>query len=119
MGKITRTQTTNYKSYFILDVNEAPTDIQLSPSTLAENSPAGTVIGSIIVTDPDINSTASCTIIEGDNGYLVINGLQLVAGAKKVDYEALDSTKNLTFTLNCTDQYNHFVVEKLQVAVTG
>lgn len=38
----------------IVDVNEPPYDIQLSPANVKENSPPGTLVGVITVLDPDI-----------------------------------------------------------------
>ena len=42
----------------IVDVNEPPYDIQLFPDSVKENSPIGTVVGHIMVLDPDIPSSS-------------------------------------------------------------
>ena len=39
----------------VTDVNERPTDIKLSSSTIAENSPKGTKIGELSAVDEDRN----------------------------------------------------------------
>ncbi len=100
-------------------MNEAPTDLILSPTTLPENSPAGTRIGSITVVDPDTNSTASCRIIQGSTDYFAVSGLQLVSGTKKVDYESLGSTKMLTVKLRCADEYGLFLDKLFHISITG
>jgi YVTN family beta-propeller protein len=46
----------------INDVNEAPTDIALSPSSLNENQPVGTTIGTLTATDPDTGQTQTFTL---------------------------------------------------------
>ena len=38
----------------VTDVNDAPTDIALSAATVAENEPAGTAVGTLSATDPDL-----------------------------------------------------------------
>ena len=106
--------------YFPLsDVNEAPTSIILAPQTLPENSPAGTRIGSIEVIDPDLNSTASCRIVEGSTEYFAVSGRYLVAGQKKVDYEALGSTKNLDLKLRCIDEFGLFLERRFHITIRG
>ena len=104
---------------FFPDVNEPPSNIILSPTTLPENSPPGEEIGSILVTDPDVNSTESCRIISGHTDYLAISGLHLVAGSKKVDYEALGSTKNLNVRLRCSDEFGLYLEKEFYISVTG
>lgn len=42
----------------IIDVNEAPYDIQLSSASVKENSPIGTVVSLITVLDPDVTSSS-------------------------------------------------------------
>ena len=108
------------RSYFPLpDVNEAPTSIILAPQTLPENSPAGTRIGSIEVIDPDLNSTASCRIVEGSTEYFAVSGRYFVAGQKEVDYEALGSTKNLDVKLKCIDEFGLFFERRFHITITG
>jgi hypothetical protein len=65
----------------ITDVNEAPTDITLSNSTIAENQPINTVVGSFSTTDPDAGETFNYSLVSGtgdtDNGSFNISGTQL------------------------------------------
>jgi hypothetical protein len=51
------------------DVNEPPTAIALTPSSIPENEPSGTVVGTLTTTDPDAGDahTYSLTSGDGDN----------------------------------------------------
>jgi uncharacterized repeat protein (TIGR03803 family) len=49
----------------VTDVNEAPTDIALSNASVAEDSPAGTVIGNLSTVDPDAGDTFTYTFVGG------------------------------------------------------
>jgi gliding motility-associated-like protein len=42
-------------SLMVTDSNDAPTDISISSQSVEENKPAGTYVGKLITTDPDIN----------------------------------------------------------------
>ena len=44
------------------DVNEAPTAVLLSNSSIAENSPANTVVGVLSALDPDLGDLATFTL---------------------------------------------------------
>ena len=77
----------------VQDINEAPTDIVLDKATVDENSPVGTVIGNISVSDPDNEGARgtwqshSCTVASGASGFLTIAGVQLVVAHNGIDYE--------------------------------
>ena len=43
----------------VTNVNEAPTDIALVGTSVAENSAAGTAVGALSFTDPDAGATAT------------------------------------------------------------
>src|SRR5207249_7977966 len=47
----------NYVFSFTTEANSAPTDIQLSNSSIAENQPSGTDVGTLTTTDPDLGDT--------------------------------------------------------------
>jgi LPXTG-site transpeptidase (sortase) family protein len=80
----------------VLDVNEAPTGLNLSSSSLQENRPAGTFIGDLTVTDPDADdyhalslvSTPACAGV--DNASFSISGSALTAAAM-FDFEEKNS----------------------------
>lgn len=63
------------------DVNTAPSEIFISDSTVNENSPALTVVGSFSALDNDLNDTYSYTLVTGtgstDNASFNINGTNL------------------------------------------
>jgi hypothetical protein len=62
-------------------VNDAPTDIALDNASVAENQPAGTLVGSFSTTDVDNGDTFTYTLVAGtgsdDNGDFQIAGNQL------------------------------------------
>jgi hypothetical protein len=78
----------------VTDVNEAPTDISLSNSTIAEGLPIGSLVGTFSSTDPDAGNTFTYTLVSGtgstDNGSFTISGGQLLSNAI-FDYETKSS----------------------------
>ena len=78
----------------IIDVNEAPDGIDLSNSSVPENKPAGTLVGSLSTTDPDAGDTFTYSLVSGAGGddnvsfSIVGNQLQTVA---VFDFETKDS----------------------------
>ncbi|MBE9220421.1 SGNH/GDSL hydrolase family protein, partial [Dolichospermum flos-aquae] len=65
----------------VSNVNETPTNLTLSTSTVAENKTVGTVIGNLSSTDPDANNTFTYSLVSGtgatDNSLFTISGNQL------------------------------------------
>ncbi|GAA2158486.1 cadherin domain-containing protein [Humibacillus xanthopallidus] len=65
----------------VTDVNEAPTDIALSNSSVPENKPSGTVVGTLSTTDPDAGDTFTYSLVAGtgsaDNASFTISGSSL------------------------------------------
>ncbi|ASO07436.1 cadherin domain-containing protein [Arenibacter algicola] len=67
----------------INDINEAPTDIDLSSNSVEENSPVGTSVGTFSATDEDVDNTFTYSLIPGDgsndadNSSFTINGNDL------------------------------------------
>jgi YD repeat-containing protein len=76
--------------------NQPPINIILNQNTVNENSPTGTVIGTLVTTDPDINDFHTYTLINNAGGrFTVSNGNQLVVdNSALLDYE-LNSTYNI------------------------
>ncbi len=74
----------------VKDVNEAPTSLKLSAASIAENSVAGTVIGSLAATDADAGDSFTYTLASGvggdDNSSFTISGSTLKTAAV-LDYE--------------------------------
>ncbi len=87
----------------VSDVNEAPTGISLTPSSIAENQDAGTVIGALSASDPDDGQSLSFSLIDpttaapsgtcdgaNDNAAFTVAGNNLLA-AQSFDHESQDS----------------------------
>ncbi len=85
--------TFNYVEVFMItvtNVNEAPTDIALSATSIAENSGANATVGTLSATDPDAGTTLTFTLVTGsgstNNGSFNISGTSLRANAS-FDFE--------------------------------
>src|SRR5205823_1369482 len=78
----------------VTDVNEAPTDIGLSASSVPENQPAGTAVGTLTSTDVDGGDTHSYSLVAGagatDNASFSISGDSLQTNAS-FDFETKSS----------------------------
>jgi autotransporter-associated beta strand protein len=102
----------------VTDVNDAPTDIVISASSIAENQPAGTTIGSLSTTDQDSGDTFTYTLASGagdtDNGSFEIAGGVLKSKAS-FDYEAKSS---YTVRIRTTDAGGLFTEKQVTVTVT-
>ena len=74
--------------------NQAPTNISLSASSIAENSASGTTVGTLSATDADAGDTATFTLVSGagdtDNASFTIDGPALKTAAS-FDYETKSS----------------------------
>src|SRR4051794_33375322 len=70
--------------------DHAPTDITLSPSSVAENQPGGTAVGTLAATDSDAGETQTFALVPGagsaDNGSFTIVGATLRT-AVSLDHE--------------------------------
>lgn len=78
----------------ITNVNEVPTDITLSASSVGENNIIGTVVGALSTTDVDVGDTFTYSLVSGtgstDNASFAISGSNLVTNAV-FDYETKSS----------------------------
>ena len=105
----------------LTDVNEAPTDIGLAPSTVAENVPIGTVVGTLSTTDPDPADTHTYALVagagDGDNGLFTIVGDQLQTAAA-LDYESLGSPLNIRVETTDSGTGNLTYTEAMTVTLT-
>jgi hypothetical protein len=61
----------------VTNVNEAPTAVALSNAKVVENSPAGTVVGTLSTTDPDNGDAFNYTIADDTGAFEIIDN-QLV-----------------------------------------
>ena len=103
----------------VLPTNQAPTDISLSSTSIAENQPVGAIVGNLSTTDPDADDTHTYTLITGtgdtDNGAFTIEGNVLktkqafdfeVKDVYSIRVETVDSTGNTyeeVLTINVND----------------
>lgn len=104
------------------DVNEPPTVITINPASPAidENSPGGTLVGTLATDDPDQNETTTFTFVapNGDaGGRFVINGNRVeVAPGADLDFET-DPT--LDISVRATDSANHTVDGNFTIALNN
>ncbi len=83
------------------NINDAPTDISLSNSSVGENSIAGTVIGTLSTTDPDVSDTHTYTLLSDAEGRFTLEGNELkVAQNSRLDVE---SGNNYTIRVRISD----------------
>ena len=75
----------------IAEVNEQPTDVSLSDSTVPENQPVGTVVGTFSTTDPNSVDAHTYTLVEGtgddDNDSFTLETDGTLKTAAVFDYE--------------------------------
>lgn len=98
--------------------NQAPTNIALSNTSIPENQPINTVVGTLSTTDPDAGNTFTYTLVMGtgstDNASFNISGNQLRTSAV-FDYEV----KNVyNIRVRATDQGALFVEKAFVITVT-
>ena len=98
----------------VTNVNEAPTVVNLSNSSIAENQPIGTIVGVLSNDDPDFGDTHTYSLEPGagstDNALFTINGDQLLA-FQSFNFETKSS---YTVRIRATDRIGAFV-ESVQV----
>ncbi len=103
----------------VSDVNENPTNLNLSNNTVAENSPLNTLIGNFTTTDPDTGNTFSYSLVTGtgstDNSLFTIDGNQLKVNGL-LDYE---TQNNYSIRVKTTDQGGLSYEKQLTVSVTN
>jgi hypothetical protein len=74
----------------VTDMNENPTGISLSTSSIASNAAAGAAVGTFGATDPDVGSSFTYSLVAGsggndaDNALFGISGDQLILAAGAV-----------------------------------
>jgi hypothetical protein len=103
----------------VTNVNDTPTDISLSPSSVAENQPVNTVVGNFSTTDADTGNTFTYTLVSGagdtDNGSFNILGSSLRTSAS-FDYETKNSC---SIRVRSTDQGSLWVEKQFTITVTN
>jgi lysophospholipase L1-like esterase len=96
--------------------NEAPRDIELSSSSVGENQPAGTRVGTFSTTDPDSGDTHSYALVAGsgdrDNSSFTVVGNELLTAASL-------SQGNYRIRVRSTDDGDLFVEKQFTITVTS
>jgi RHS repeat-associated protein len=107
------------RAFTVTDANGAPTNLALSPSSVPENQPAGTTVGTLSSTDPDPEETFSYSLVAGagdaDNTSFQINGSALKSAAS-FDYETKAS---YSIRVRTTDSFNATFEKQLTPTVTN
>ena len=103
----------------VTNVNEQPTDISLSNTSVAENQPAGTAVGTLTTTDPDAGNTFTYSLVSGtgstDNASFTISGNTLQTAAA-FDYE---SKSSYSIRIRSTDQGGLYTEKAFTINVTN
>lgn len=106
---------------YVTNVNEAPTSISLSNRVVPENSPRGSLVGIINVTDPDeafVRQTITCGLRNDAGGRFKVSGLNLtVLNSRMLNYEAPDGPDYLV-DIECQDQDGEATQQQFTVELT-
>ena len=106
-------------AFTIANVNGTPTDVALSPTSLAENVAANTSVGTLSSSDPDAANTFTYALVSGtgstDNAGFTITGSTLKINASP-NYEAKSS---YAIRVRTTDQGGLFFEKALTIDITN
>jgi hypothetical protein len=99
--------------------NASPTDLTLSNHVILENQPAGTIVGQLIGSDPDANTTLDYSRVLGPgdqhNSYFVIDQNRTLRTTKSFDYESDDH--NLSVRIRVRDEHNASLVKVFTIGL--
>lgn len=98
----------------VTDTNEAPTAIALSKTSIAENNPINTVIGTLSTTDPNTDDRHTYTLVSGRSDFK-IDGNNLRA-SKVFDYEA---NNNYVIRIETNDGKGGTFQKEFTIMITG
>ena len=117
--KVTDSGGLSYSEVFaiaVTNVNEAPTALTLSNASVAENAPAGTLVGTLAATDPDAGTTLRYSLIDDGGGRFAVDATTgRVTTTTPLDYETL---RSVAITGRASDG-SLFVDRAFTVAVTN
>ena len=103
----------------VTNVNETPTNLTLSTSTVEENKAVGTVVGNFTTTDPDTGNTFTYRLVTGDgatdNSLFTIVDNQLQTNSV-FNFETKNSYR---IRVKTTDQGELFFEKQLTIGVTN
>ena len=101
----------------IINVNEAPTDIEINTLSFDENNAPGFQLSEIIITDPDLNETHT---VEIDNTYGDFNKFAVVENYITLSETILyDAYEQLELKLNVTDSGGLIYSETFTITVNA
>ena len=94
-------------------VNDAPTGVSLSKNKVKESSPAGTVVGSLNVEDPDVGDKYKFGIARDSREDFSVQGLNLVM-KRTFDFE---TEQNFSVSVQVTDLGSESFVGQVYIEV--
>ena len=103
----------------VTNINEAPTDITLSSTSVQENSIVGTVVGDLTTTDVDINDTHILSLVGGTGSDIFeinTNNQLVVKSSTGLDYETLSQP---IVIIRATDQSGLAYDKTFTISVTN
>ena len=107
----------------ILNTNDAPSDIVLTNSTIAENQPGNTTVGYLIAIDPDGPTTTEYTLLPsktgcsstGFNWFQIVN-INEIRTIAPLDFEA---STNYSLCVDATDGLGASFEKELNISVSN
>ncbi|MFM8189853.1 MAG: hypothetical protein ACKN85_15340, partial [Pirellula sp.] len=103
----------------VTDVNETPTDISLTSSSIAENAGVNATVGTLSTSDPDAANTFTYSLVSGtgstDNAAFNISGSSLRANSN-FDFETKSS---YSVRIRSTDQGGLFIEKVFTINATN
>ena len=103
----------------VTDINEAPTALTLSQTSMAENNAVGATVGNFTTTDPDAGDTFSYELVSGsgdtDNGSFSRSGNSLTANVT-FDFE---SKSSYSIRVRTTDASNETFDKVFVIGITN
>jgi hypothetical protein len=100
-----------------VNVNHAPTDIQLSSSTLSPNQPIGSLVGSFTTTDPDLNNTFTYSLVSGTGS--TDNARFIIAAGNQLDTAQVLPIGTYSIRVRSTDQGGLYTEKVFPISVVN
>jgi ELWxxDGT repeat protein len=95
--------------------NRSPADVSLTPATVQEYSPTGTVVGTITASDPDPGDILTYELIDSAGGRFRLDGSQIVvANGTLLDHA---QSASVSITVRVTDFLGAYCETTLPIAV--
>jgi hypothetical protein len=102
--------------FFIEAPNEAPANLAIDTQSVAENAPAGTLVGTLSATDPDPEDALTYSLDDNAGGRFTVDAKTgAVSTTGPLDFE---SAASYTIVARVTDPDGLFTTRELSVAVT-